>query len=61
MAKTSEEQVQEVRERKAEYEKIRSELIRIVNDPKAKYTDKVGAINAIYRLDVEGIPMPKGW
>lgn len=59
--KSSAECIEERRQRIAEYEKMRACLLAVVDDDKAPYADKVGAINAIYRIDKDGVPMPKNW
>ena len=61
MAKTSKEYIEERRQRIEEYRKMRVTLLAVLDDPEASNGDRIGAINAIYRLDREGIPMPKNW
>lgn len=61
MAKTGKEHAEEIRQRRAEYNRMRNIMLAIIDDDKAEHRDKIGAMNAIYRLDKEGVPMPKAW
>ena len=59
MAKTGAQYIAESKERKAEYAKIREYLLSVINNEKASTGNKLFAINELYRLDKDGIPMPK--
>lgn len=61
MAKTNAERIEERRQRIAEYNNIRKVLLEVIADDDAGYRDKISAINALYKLDKEGTPMPSGW
>lgn len=56
--KTSKERIEEQRQRKVEYAKMRSVLLDIVDDDEASNTDKIAAVNMIYRID-NGVPLPE--
>lgn len=58
MAKTGKEQVEEIRQRKNEYARMRAVLVEIVEASDTTNTDKINAINTIMRMDVEGISLP---
>lgn len=61
MAKTSKEIVAEKRQREDEYKRMRQALLDIVEASDTNNTDRIAAINTIYKIDTEGIPLPKGW
>lgn len=61
MAKTSIERIAEKRARADEYKRMRQALLDIVEDAETTNADKIAAINTIYKIDAEGVPMPQGW
>ena len=61
MAKTSKERIAEKRTREYEYEWMRQALLEIVEATDTTNADKIAAINTIYKIDVEGVPLPQGW
>lgn len=61
MAKTSKEQIEEIRKRKNEYSMMRAALLEIVEASDTENADKIAAINTIYKIDAEGVPLPQGW
>ena len=61
MAKSSKEIIAEKRQRKEEYKKMRQTLIDIIESEKTTNAEKIAAIDVIYKIDAEGIPMPKDW
>ena len=58
MAKTGKEQVEEIRQRKNEYSRMRAALMEIVEAADTTKTDRINAINTIMRMDAEGVPLP---
>ena len=60
MAKTSKEQIEEKRIREKEYFQMRAILLDIINSENTNNSDKISAINTIFKMDKEGIPLPKG-
>ena len=58
--KTSKERIEERQKRLAEYARIRTVLLTVVNDEKANDSDRIAAANMIYRID-ENIPMHETW
>ena len=61
MAKTSKERVAEMQTRRAEYKMMRQTLLEIVMAADTTNTDRIAAINAIYKIDAEGVPLPDRW
>jgi hypothetical protein len=61
MAKSSKEIIAEKRQRKEEYKKMRQTLIDIIESEKTTNAEKIAAIDVIFKIDAEGIPMPKDW
>lgn len=59
--KTSKEIIAEKRQREDEYKRMRQALLEIVEAADTTNTDKIAAINTIYKIDVEGVPLPQGW
>lgn len=60
MAKTGKEQVEEIRQRKNEYTRMRAALIEIVEAADTTNADRIAAINTVIRID-EGIPQVQLW
>ena len=58
MAKTAKEQIEEIRLRKAEYSRMRAKLMEIVEAADTEKADIIAAINTIYKIDMEGVPLP---
>lgn len=56
--KTGRERIEEQRQRKAEYEKMRAVMLAIVDDDKASNSDRIAAVKVIYQID-KNIPMPE--
>ncbi len=61
MAKTSKEIIAAKRKRIDEYKQMRQALIEIVEASDTSDADRIAAINTIYKIDAEGVPMPQGW
>jgi len=61
MAKTSKEIIAAKRKRVDEYKQMRQALIEIVEASDTSDADRIAAINTIYKIDAEGVPMPQGW
>ncbi len=58
--KTSKKRIEEQRQRKAEYAKMRAILLDIVNNETASNTDKIAAVNMIYQIDKD-MPLPENY
>lgn len=58
MAKTAKEQIEEIRLRKAEYSRMRAKLMEIMEAADTEKADIIAAINTIYKIDMEGVPLP---
>lgn len=61
MAKTSKERIAEKRAREDEYKRMRQALLEIVEAADTTNADRIAAINTIYKMDAEGVPLPQGW
>lgn len=61
MAKSSKEIIAAKRKRVDEYKQMRQALIEIVEASDTSDADRIAAINTIYKIDAEGVPMPQGW
>lgn len=61
MAKSSKEVISERRERIEEYKQMRQALKDIIEKSDTSNADRIAAISMIYKLDAEGVPMPKEW
>lgn len=59
MAKTSKDYIAERQQRESEYSIMRQFLLNVVTASHASYSDRIAAINTIYKIDTEGIPYPK--
>ena len=59
MAKTSKERIAEKRAREDEYKRMRQALIEIVEATDTTNADRIAAINTIYKMDAEGVPLPQ--
>lgn len=61
MAKTAKERVKDAKNREDEYRTMRKLLMDIVEAKDTTNKDRINAINTIYMIDTEGVPIPKGW
>lgn len=61
MAKTSKERIAEKRAKEDEYKRMRQALLEIVEAADTTNADRIAAINTIYKMDAEGVPLPQGW
>lgn len=61
MAKTGKEKAKEGEVRKEQYRLMRQSLIDIVEAEDSTNTEKINAINTIYMIDTEGVPLPWIW
>lgn len=55
MAKTSKEQIEEIRKRKNEYSMMRAALMEIVEAPDTTKSEKISAINTVLKIDSEQV------
>ena len=61
MAKTGKEIIAEKRARENEYILMRQALFDIVEAADTTNADRIAAINTIYKIDSEGVPLPHAW
>lgn len=58
MAKTAQDIIEQRRKRIAEYDMMRGKLLSIIEAADTMDADRIAAINTIYQIDVEGVPLP---
>lgn len=61
MATTGKQLAERRKQRESEYAAMRDALLKIATAEETKDSDRIAAINTIYKFDTEGMPEPTQW